>query len=262
MKKTALTLAALTLVLAQTAFADDPAATADRMLDPTRNTAAFKDPKAFEEWSRQMMNPATSMALAQKGMDPNTLLRMTAGMMNPATLQNYMQLTDPTVAMKWIAAGLNPNFYTALVGQGLNPANYLPWLTAPVSPQAINLGMQALNPAMYGNWMAAPMSPQAVNTMMAPMNPNLYMNWLGAGMNPQTYGSWGALGYSQVSFPPATQIASLLGWYGITFLLCVFANALALVARGKWSTALPGLAARCSISRGRPAPVHWRTGRG
>jgi hypothetical protein len=133
------------------------------------------------------------MALAQKGIDPNTYLRMVAGMMNPATLQNYMQLTDPSVAMKWMAAGLNPNFYTALVGQGLNPANYLPWLTAPLSPQAMNLGMQALNPAMYGNWLSAPVSPQALNTMMAPMNPNLYMNWLGAGMNPQTYGTWGAL---------------------------------------------------------------------
>jgi hypothetical protein len=193
MKKTALTLAALTLVLAQAATAEDPAATADRMLDPTRNTAAFKDPKAFVEWTQQMMNPATSMALAQKGMDPNTLLRMTAGMMNPATMQNYMQLTDPAVAMKWMAAGLDPNFYTALLGQGLNPANYLPWLTAPLSPQALNMGMQLLNPAMYGNWLTAPVNPQAVNTMMAPMNPNLYMNWLGAGMNPQTYGSWGAL---------------------------------------------------------------------
>ncbi len=61
------------------------------------------------------------------------------------------------------------------------------------------------------------------------------------------HGSWGALGYSQVSFPPATQIASLLGLYAITFILCLFANALALVARGKWSTALPGLAASALV---------------
>jgi hypothetical protein len=185
MKKTSLLFSLLSFLFVTQVHAEDPAATADRMLDPTRNTAAFKDPKAFTEWSQQMMNPATSMALAQKGIDPNTYLRMVAGMMNPATLQNYMQLTDPSVAMKWMAAGLNPNFYTALVGQGLNPANYLPWLTAPLSPQAMNLGMQALNPAMYGNWLTAPVSPQALNTMMAPMNPNLYMNWLGAGMNPK-----------------------------------------------------------------------------
>jgi hypothetical protein len=191
MKKSSLLLAILCLT--QPVFAAGPAETAERMLDPTRNTAAFKDPKAFVEWSNAMLNPATSMALAQKGIDPNTYLRMLAGMMNPATLQNYMQLTDPAMAMKWAAAGLDPNFYTALLGQGLNPANLLPWLTAPVSPQAMNLGMQMLNPAMYGNWLTAPVSPQAMNTMMAPLNPNLYMNWLGAGMNPKTYGSWGAM---------------------------------------------------------------------
>jgi apolipoprotein N-acyltransferase len=56
------------------------------------------------------------------------------------------------------------------------------------------------------------------------------------------HGSWGALGYSQVSFPPAIQIASLFGLYAITFTLCLFANALALGARGAWKTALPGFA--------------------
>jgi apolipoprotein N-acyltransferase len=56
------------------------------------------------------------------------------------------------------------------------------------------------------------------------------------------HGSWGALGYSEVSFPPAIQIASLFGVYAITFTLCLFANALAMSARGAWKTALPGLA--------------------
>jgi hypothetical protein len=65
------------------------------------------------------------------------------------------------------------------------------------------------------------------------------------------HGSWGALGYSQVSFPPAIQIASLFGLYAITFTLCLFANALALIARGNWKAALPGLAASETI-RSRP----------
>jgi len=56
------------------------------------------------------------------------------------------------------------------------------------------------------------------------------------------HGSWGALGYSQVSFPPAIQIASLFGLYAITFTLCLFANALALAMRGAWKAALSGLA--------------------
>jgi hypothetical protein len=205
MKKSPLLLAILSLSLAPQVYAENPVGTADRMLDPTRNASAFKDPKAFAEWTNAMMNPATSMALTQKGMDPNTYTRMLAGIMNPAAMQNAMQFNDPAVAMKWLAAGLNPNLYTALLAQGLNPANYLNWMAAPMSPQAMNMGMQMLNPAMYGNWMAAPVSPQVVNTMMAPMNPNLYMNWMGAGMNPQTYGSWGAM-----AIPLATPLAAPL----------------------------------------------------
>jgi apolipoprotein N-acyltransferase len=57
------------------------------------------------------------------------------------------------------------------------------------------------------------------------------------------HGSWGAFAYSQVSFPPAIQIASLLGLYAVTFTLCLFANALAMIGRGAWKAAMPGLAA-------------------
>ena len=94
---------------------------AGKMLDPTQNAAAFKDPAAFQQWTNAIMNPATSMAMMQQGMDPNTTLRMLSGMMNPAAMQNYMQFTDPSVAMKWMAAGMDPRFATALISQGINP---------------------------------------------------------------------------------------------------------------------------------------------
>jgi len=61
------------------------------------------------------------------------------------------------------------------------------------------------------------------------------------------HGTWGALGYSQVSFPPAIQIASLFGLYAITFTVSLFANALALIVRGVWKAALPGLAASALV---------------
>jgi len=192
MKTTAVFLTALALNHAAWA-ADTPEAAADRMLDPTRNASAFKDPNAFAEWAGNMMNPATTLALTQKGIDPNTYIRMMAAGLNPATMQNYMQFSDPAVMMKWMAAGMDPNFYARLMGMGLNPANYLGWMAAPLSPQALGLMAAPLNPGLYANWMAAPVSPQAVNTMMAPMNPNLYMNWMGAGMNPATYGTWGQM---------------------------------------------------------------------
>ncbi len=180
-----------------------PQGWASKMLDPTQNASAFKDPAVFTQWANAMMNPATSMALMQQGMDPNTAVRMLSGMMNPAAMQNYMQFTDPAIYMKWMAAGLDPRFYTALLSQGINPANYLNWMMAPASPQMMNMGAQMLNPGLYAKWMAAPMNPAAVNTMMAPMNPNLYMNWLAAGMNPKTYGPWGGF-----MTPPGTPAAT------------------------------------------------------
>jgi apolipoprotein N-acyltransferase len=56
------------------------------------------------------------------------------------------------------------------------------------------------------------------------------------------HGSWGALGYSQVAWPAAIQMASLFGVCAISFLLCLFANALALAVRGARMAGLAGVA--------------------
>ena len=56
------------------------------------------------------------------------------------------------------------------------------------------------------------------------------------------HGTFGALAYSQVSFQPALQVASLFGLYAITFMLSLFANALALFARGARLPAALGIA--------------------
>jgi hypothetical protein len=91
----------LLLLAAAPAFAADAApasneALVQKMLDPTQNASAFKDPQAFLAWANSMSNPAASAALAQAGMDPATYVRLLSGMMNPASLQNYMQFTDPS----------------------------------------------------------------------------------------------------------------------------------------------------------------------
>ena len=56
------------------------------------------------------------------------------------------------------------------------------------------------------------------------------------------HGTFGAIAYSQVSFPPALQVASLFGLYAITFILSLFANALAMLARGYKGPAALGIA--------------------
>ena len=56
------------------------------------------------------------------------------------------------------------------------------------------------------------------------------------------HGSYGALGYAEVSFPAAIQVAALFGVYAVTFLLCLSANAVALLARRQWSAGGAGVA--------------------
>ena len=54
-------------------------------------------------------------------------------------------------------------------------------------------------------------------------------------------GSFGSLAYSQVSYPATIQIVSVFGLYAVTFTLCLFANALALAARGARSAGAIGI---------------------
>lgn len=51
-------------------------------------------------------------------------------------------------------------------------------------------------------------------------------------------GTFGSLAYSQVSAPMLIQSASLLGLYAVTFLICLFANTLAMTARARREAAI------------------------
>ena len=56
------------------------------------------------------------------------------------------------------------------------------------------------------------------------------------------HGSWGALGYAEVSFPAGIQVASLFGVHAVTFVLCLSANAVALLLRRRWTAGGAGVA--------------------
>lgn len=55
------------------------------------------------------------------------------------------------------------------------------------------------------------------------------------------HGSFGALGYSQVSFPAAIQLASLFGVHAVAFLLCLGASSIALLLRREWTAGGAGV---------------------
>ena len=56
------------------------------------------------------------------------------------------------------------------------------------------------------------------------------------------HGSYGALGYAEASFPAGIQVAALFGVYAVTFLLCLSANAVALLMRRQWAAGGAGVA--------------------
>lgn len=78
-------------------------------------------------------------------------------------------------------------------------------------------------------------------------------------------GTFGSLAYSQVSAPILIQSASLFGLYAVTFLICLFANALAMALRRQRETAAAvgmGLAicvANVALGFARLAPSHHDT---
>jgi apolipoprotein N-acyltransferase len=61
------------------------------------------------------------------------------------------------------------------------------------------------------------------------------------------HGSFGALGYAQVSFPAVIQIAALFGVHAVTFVLCLFANAIALLLRRQLVPGTAGVAV-CAVA--------------
>lgn len=170
-----------------------PEATLARMSDMTTNTSAFKDPKNFVRWLNTTTEPGFYTVMGNSMLQPNNWTKMMATGLDPRALTNYMQFTDPAVAAKWMAASMDPQFYTAMMTPFMDPAKSMRWMMMPMDPKVWNLGMQMLNPQTSMNWMMAPISPQSINLMMAPMNPNLYTSWMSASMNPATYGSMGAL---------------------------------------------------------------------
>ena len=163
----------------------------DRMTDFTRNGSAYRDPKVFVPWSNAVTEPSFYTQMGVNMMEPNNWTRMMGSMMDPRSLNNYMQFADPDMYMKWMAASMDPNFYTALMTQLTDPGKMMRWAMMPMDPKLLGMMMQGINPAMYMKWMTAPMDPRAMSLAMQPMNPNLYTGWMGQAMNPQTYGTWG-----------------------------------------------------------------------
>jgi outer membrane protein OmpA-like peptidoglycan-associated protein len=126
--------------------------------------------------------------------------------------------------MKWTAAGLDPNFLTAVLTQLSDPGKLMRWGMAPLDPKLWGVLGNTLNPNTYIRWPMAALDPRAWNLMGTVANPALYTCMLGAVVNPNAYGqganSWltwtppasvqGAGSFAM--WDPIAMLGNLSGW--------------------------------------------------
>lgn len=195
-----------------------------KMTDMTRNGSAFKDPKVFIPWTNAITEPGFYVAVANNMMDPGSWLNMMNNAAHPDAVRNLAQFTDPNIVLRWGAAGLDPNFYTALLTQLSDPGKLMRWATLPVDAKAWNVFLNTLNPNTYIRWGMAGLDPRAWNLMGNLANPALYTSMAGALINPNAYGqganSWltwkpaptvqGAGSFAM--WDPVAMVGNLAGW--------------------------------------------------
>lgn len=195
-----------------------------RMTDFSRNLSAFKDPKAFVPWANAVTEPGFYVAMANGMMDPGGWLNMMNTAAHPDAVRNLLAFADPAIYLKWSAAGLDPNFYTALLTQLSDPGKLMRWGMAPLDPKLWGVLGNTLNPNTYIRWPMAALDPRAWNLMGTVANPALYTGMLGAVVNPNAYGqgtnSWltwtpapsvqGAGSFAM--WDPIAMLGNLSGW--------------------------------------------------
>lgn len=159
-----------------------------RMTDFTRNLSAFKDPRVFVPWTHAVTEPGFYIAMMNGMMDPGGWLNMMNSMAHPDAVRNLVQFADPAILMNWTAAGLDPNFYIALLTQLSDPGKLMRWAMAPADPRLWNLLLNTVNPNTYIRWGMSPMDPRAWSLMGNVANPALYTGMAGAIVNPYSYG--------------------------------------------------------------------------
>lgn len=186
-----------------------PEAWMTRMTDFTQNASAYKDPRVFVPWSQAVTEPGFYITAMKGAMEPGGWLNMANSMANPDAVRNYMGFTDPNVYMRWMQAGMDPAFYTALMTQFSDPGKMMRWAMVPLDPRMWDMMMATMNPNTYVRWGMAAMDPRAWNLMGNVMNPALYTGMAGAVMSP--YGA-AATPNSWLGWRPANVTGASSPW--------------------------------------------------
>jgi hypothetical protein len=115
-----------------------PEAWLARMMDPTKNGLAAKNPELFAEWLDAVTEPRFMTALASVAMTPDTYSKTLGKAIDPASVRNWAEFADPQIYFRWMAAGLNPRFYQAVFNRMTDSGKLQRWGFFPVSTELAN----------------------------------------------------------------------------------------------------------------------------
>lgn len=182
-----------------------------RMTNFTQNASAYRDPRLFMPWFNAMTEPDMMVSGMKGAMSPGGWLNMANSAANPDAVRNWLWVMDPATYMKWMQAGMDPNFYTAMLTTISDPGKMMRWAMTPMDPKLWNVMLSTLNPNTYVNWGMAGMDPRTWNLMGNMANPALYTGMMGAVVGPNTLGTamnpW-------LSWRPSTPVGASNPWVG------------------------------------------------
>jgi hypothetical protein len=117
----------------QNGLPTSPEAWLARMMDPTRNGLAVKNPELFAEWLDAMTEPRFMTALASVAITPGNYANLLGKAVDPATVRNWVEFADPQIGMRWMAAGLDPHFYQAIFNRLTDSGKLRRWGFSPAT---------------------------------------------------------------------------------------------------------------------------------
>lgn len=163
---------------------------ADRCTDTTVNGWGFKDPKNFVKLMGLFSNPDIYLEFSRRMQDPESYARIAGLMMDPRTVKNYMEWSDPSIYTKWMQASMDPNFYFEVMRPFMDPSTYLHWMALPMDQRAWSVGANMMNPGMWMKWMTAGTNPKVTEPLAKASDPNTSMKWLQAASDPANFRAW------------------------------------------------------------------------
>jgi hypothetical protein len=127
----------------QTILPTSPEEWLARMIDPTKNGLAAKNPELFAEWLDAVTEPRFMTALATVALTPDTYSKTFGKMVDPATVRNWAEFADPRIGLRWMIAGLDPHFYQAIFNRMTDSSKLRRWGLSAVGHDAASLADSA-----------------------------------------------------------------------------------------------------------------------